>query len=357
MLERKLIVNHRRKIGIFTITTLNYGNRLQNYALQNVLENLGFDVYTVPKKNRPVWIRKMIMNLNILRGKCACWNRFNLLIKWCGFTAGDEHCKKAEKFDYFIAGSDQVWNPNFPFVTDRYFLSFVSREKRISYAASIGISEFDEEQKRIFAPRFDMIKSLSVREDSAAEIIKECTGRKAEVVLDPTMLLDAEDWRKIAKMSRDSHKGKYIFVYFLGKKSERCIAYINKLKEETGADVVEICNIMNKIDDKNGPAEFVKYIMNAENVVTDSFHCCVFSILFHKQFVAFDRESFENNGVMSSRLRYLFSVFGFENRLISGDTPIPPEITEENFEKADSVLATKRKDSLEFLKASLDVNG
>lgn len=346
----------KKKIGIYTITSFNYGNRLQNYALQTTLEKLGFDVYTVPSKSRPLFLKKLIPLLNIIRRKNTAWNRFSLLINWAPFTVMDTHSSKAEKFDYFIAGSDQIWNPNFPFVSDKYFLSFVSYEKRISYAASIGISELTEEQKRVFAPRFDMINKLSVRENSAVKIIEDCTGRTAQKVLDPTMLLSVDEWKKIAKKSRQKCPEKYIFVYFLGKKSERVIDYIETLKASTGAEVVEICNLKGRIDPINGPSEFVNYIMNSEFVVTDSFHCCVFSVLFHRQFVAFDRNSYENTGNMSSRLIDLFSELNINNRLVAADGIIPQKITEEEFLNTDRALDEKRKSSLEFLKTALEVN-
>ena len=345
----------KKKIGICTITSFNYGNRLQNYALQTTLEKLGFDAYTVPPKSRPLFLKKLIPAVNILRRKNAAWNRFSFLINWASFTVGTEHSSKAEKFDYFIAGSDQIWNPNFPFVSDKYFLSFVSYEKRISYAASIGISELTEEQKRIFAPRFNMIKSLSVREKSAVKIIEDCTGRTAQKVLDPTMLLTANEWKKIAEKSSQKCPEKFIFVYFLGKKSERVIEYIESLKASTGAEVVEICNLNNKIDPVNGPLEFVNYIMNSEFVVTDSFHCCVFSVLFHRQFVAFDRNSYEKNGNMSSRLIDLFSELNLGKRLVTADGEIPTEITEKEFSNADRILVEKRKSSLDFLKTALEI--
>lgn len=177
----------------------------------------------------------------------------------------------SEQFDYFIAGSDQIWNPYYDFVGTTELLEFARPEQRISYAASFGVNEISDEKKEVYAKNLSQFKALSVREKRGAEIIKELTDREAKVVLDPTMLLTIEQWSKVEKKSKFIPKKKYGLVYSLGEKNTDFENAINLYGKEM--KIFDIRTLQkNGREIPVGPAEFLYLIHHAEIILTDSFH-------------------------------------------------------------------------------------
>lgn len=139
--------------------------------------------------------------------------KYFLRPKWAMFYSFDKNniksnayalVDKAEfnlflKYDYFITGSDQVWNPHYNFIGTSDLLAFAKPEQRISYSASFGVDEIPDEKKKEYTENLSQFMALSVREKRGAEIIKELTGKDAQVVLDPTMLLTSDQWSKVEK--------------------------------------------------------------------------------------------------------------------------------------------------------------
>ena len=213
-------------------------------------------------------------------------------------------------YDAFICGSDQIWAPS---VFDpHYFLDFVyNTEKLIAYSPSIGLTRindrFVEKQMRDLINRFHY---LSVRESSGQEIIQALTGKKAEVVVDPTLLLSPLEWEKYCDITEESSDS-YLLVYFLGNNNNHWkSAY--KLAEKKNLEV-RIIPVYEKdlqrdgcIGDPVGPKEFVSLIRNATYICTDSFHGSLFSIVFQKQFTAIER--FEQGNPINQNAR-LFDLF------------------------------------------------
>lgn len=313
----------------------NYGNRLQNYALQTILLadfgdvhtlwdstdynplmlNYHYSIKSVIKyilnwKNQredlgKYYVRNLVREYNI-----KTFSNRNIMI--CYNFIYDEIIKK---YDYFIVGSDQVWNPLFWSFTekcsDAYFLQFADERKRIAYAASFGISELPSKYIDTFKRGLDGIPYISVREQAGADIIKRITGRDVPVLVDPTLLLDAEHWRTL-EMQPEWYRGeKYILTYFLG----NVPPIIDNIAKEHS---YKIYNLMDKecLDlYVSRVEEFLYLIDNAELVCTDSFHACVFSILFNTPFVVVDRQQ-EGIADMTSRLDTLLGLFGYQDRLI-----------------------------------------
>lgn len=297
-----------KKIGIVTIESLNYGNRLQNYALQEVVKSLGYNVETIRRVNHKALkqvIKRLIPIINLKANKMA---DFNKLINFSDFVIGrDDYPETIDKeYDYFICGSDQIWNPLIWFAGGKCdFLQFASHEKRISYAASFGINEIPDEYKDIYSDYLKCFHKLSVREEQGVSIIKNLADRDAEVVLDPTMLLSSSEWKRVAKKSRYIPIEKYVLVYLLGPASDECkeaIEYYSK--------TMKVFNIRQKFFGNQeipiGPAEFLYAIEHASIVLTDSFHCTVFSVIFERPVYTFNRVGIE----MSSRIKTLHSMLG-----------------------------------------------
>lgn len=325
------------KVAVISICdNCNYGNRLQNYALQKFVKQNLSDCQSIWwTKNKygfsnfnPYSLKKVIKyllnwkNQRDVLGNFASQNivreyNFSKFTNANIDTNFNCHLDKYinNMYNYFIVGSDQVWNPLFWSFTekcsDAYFLKFADESKRIAYAASFEISELPSKYIDIFKRGLDGISYISVREQAGADIIKRITGRDVPVLVDPTLLLDAEHWRTL-EMQPEWYRGeKYILTYFLG----NVPPIIDNIAKEHS---YKIYNLMDKecLDlYVSRVEEFLYLIDNAELVCTDSFHACVFSILFNTPFVVVDRHQ-EGIADMTSRLDTLLGLFGYQDRLI-----------------------------------------
>lgn len=331
-------------IAIVTIDDyINYGNRLQNYALTTLLKNEGYNVVNgVRVYTKEEWIirtngkiKKMVKRMipfALIKNKVVrvVPKRQGLLQKreekFVDFINGyttllepvvekknrDAYkvLKKTE-IEYAIAGSDQVWNPCYE-AKGYEFISFMPAKRRLSFAASIGVENILEDDKEYFKKRLLEMKYLSVREERAAQIIRELTGREADITLDPTLLLEKEEWEKIVRKPQIDIKDKYICTYFLGEIPDAVRIFAQE-------KAMAVCCLNNEQDPELftiDPAEFLYMIKNAEYVLTDSFHAVAFSIKFNKEFYVFNREQ---KGVsnMFSRFETITKRFKLENRIQS----------------------------------------
>ena len=259
----------------------------------------------------------------------------------------------ANKYDYFICGSDQVWNYNFKTFNESMFLDFSPKEKNIAYAASFGIDKIENEYKNMFKEGMNNFKAISVRENEGKKIINDLDKSiNVDVVLDPTLLIDKMSWKKIAKRPNLNVPQKYILVYMLGKDSMNYDA-INKIAQEKGWSII---NIMDKDSEyySVSPSEFLYLEQNATLICTDSFHSCVFGLIFNRPFVVFDRIDKNNN--MSSRLDTLLDKFKLDNRKFNGNS-ITNDNINHDYSKAYEVLKEEKEKSIKFLHESLELRG
>ena len=345
------------KIAIYTIISMNYGNRLQNYALSKVLGNLGYEVETIrryPVKHKHLKTLKNIIRSFIIKDKFTNFFLFDRRIKWSDcFVNQKDYSRNIEQYyDAFIIGSDQIWNLTFDFINENAFLPFVKEKRKISYAASFGVDSFDEMLCKQ-AKALNDIASISVREEAGATIAEQITGRSPEVLVDPTMLLTREEWLEIAQKPISGFPDtSYIVLYFLGNISKKRNAMIQSIAQKLG---LRICSIFGEQATLTncGPSEFVYLISHASLVLTDSFHACVFSILFQKPFAVFNRES--NDAKMNSRIITLLRRFNLEERYLTD------QVDAENyaylscsFTESEHVLERERKHSETFLKSALE---
>lgn len=212
-------------------------------------------------------------------------------------------------------------------------------QKRIAFSASIGYEELPTEVLERYTKYWKQMRYISVREDSAADIIEKATGKRPDVFLDPTLLLTQNEWNEIVEKPKCRIPDKYILGLFLGNMPQEIKT---KYEQAYGMEFV----ILN---DKSfpdyyvlGPSEFVWLIQNAELVLTDSFHCSVFSIIYHKQFWIFERDDTEL-GNMFTRLETLLKRFDMMDRIQKWNVAISFEqIKEERFVKAEEIRAMER---------------
>lgn len=313
----------RKKIGIVTIQSMNFGNRLQNYALQEVLEGLGFDVYSIKRYNELLPLKKVLLGrIKVLlqyctKSKIYNFNAFNRNIKFSKWAVGVNKYESeiVQDFDYFITGSDQVWNPYFKSVGTCDLLCFANNSQRISYAASFGIETFPTDKIEKWGSELNKFKEISVREEEGKAIVERISSKSAQIVLDPTLLLNKEQWKKVEVKPSKMPGKPYCFVYSLKEKNE---AFKFKLEELSKRYV--IVDILQKnrfgIAPRLGPGEFVYLIHHADCILTDSFHATVFSIIFNKKVFTYARSGMD----MSSRIKSLAKLVGLNKNFDNNKT-------------------------------------
>ena len=358
------------KVGIITIIDNdNYGNRLQNYALQETLKRNGYDVETVKNNrfyNSNVSIKKQVRYcardikqkikymIEVKKGRKKCFNNFNKNVQFSRKSISAYNSNSASMYDFFIVGSDQVWKPTGLRLSDVSLLKFANNNQKISYAASFGVSEIPESVEDIRKLDFNSFKSISVRENQGKDIIEKMTNRKdVKVLLDPTLLLSEEEWNKVIvepKQINNLKSKKYILNYFLGELSQNRKDEINRIAKENNCDIINILD-KNSPFYETGPSEFLYLEKNAFLICTDSFHSCVFSIIFNKPFVVFEREGSKIN--MNSRIETLLEKFNLKNRVF--DKKMPENIMKCNYSGIEKILHEEQEKSEEYLNNALKV--
>lgn len=352
-------IEMKKKVAIVTIITQNYGNRLQNFALQKYLQNMGMDVSTIPYNEGDFgvkWNIKYIINEYILKKKNQAWNRFNKMINWEKLIIGKDDNELCQKYNYFISGSDQVWNPLFDFNSEREYLTFAKPNQKISYAASIGISYIPDNFKNNFQVRLKDFAWISVRERDAAKLVKDIAKRDCTVVLDPTMLLTKEEWKVIARGAKYNISSPYIIKYFLGKRTKEYETFIEETAQKLNAIIIDILDESGELNMEIGPTEFLSLLLNSEAVFTDSFHGAVFSILFEKPFVVFQRSYQEGFGKMSSRLDTLLHLTGLEKQRVTNIDDIEMVNLNCKFDNVNEQIKKERIVAKQFLMSALSIS-
>lgn len=372
------------KIAIITINGHNnYGNRLQNYAMQTFLKFFTENVDTIWCDEKYNYIvekneTKKIYNIKYIINYLLNRNDTRTFIKRHVYESIREYNIKKfsdkninirydfgisndlnNEYDYFIVGSDQVWNPFFwdfwnskkNYIKIR-FLQFANKEKRIAYAASFGISEIPENYIDLFKINLKNMKAISVREKNGSKIIEKLIGKKVPVVVDPTILLSKEEWQKIELIPEWHHGEKYILTYFLGNPSP----IIENLAKKNGWKIYNLMDKSNLDLYASRVEEFVYLIEHAELVATDSFHACVFSILMNTPFLVINRQQ---KGVadMTSRIDTLLELFGFQDRyMINGECNLSDEeILYMDFSNVESIQKREIERSTAYIKKALDL--
>lgn len=347
-----------KKIGLAIVTyTINYGTYLQAFATQLAVRKLGYDteiinidsVITEVSKARRKYFLRQLLNFSEVKSYVGtigsiiqkrlnpsfrkyygqrefAFSQFHdsnfaigpICDSWKGLS------KYCEDFDSVVVGSDQLWRPA-NIAGNFYTLNFVPDNiNKISYATSFGLKEIRPNQRECAKSFLSRIDYLSCREESGAKIISDLTHREAKVVCDPTLLVSKEDWENLIPKERII-KDNYIFVYLVGS-NKRHRKYIKELASRTSRKTVGVLHGAGYVmgDEKYideypaaiGPLDFLNLIKYADCVCTDSFHGCVFSVIFERELLAFKRFSDNDKMSTNSRVTNLLSRFGLEDRLV-----------------------------------------
>lgn len=370
------------KIAIMTwFSYVNYGTALQAFALSKYLTQKGYKVKVIryyPKIKLRFDSKYKEFKFRIKQKLRTMLTSKNIISEYSGevfkkfieeyiplteeFKTDLELDRLNDEFDVFICGSDQIWQPLN--LDTHYYLDFVrDNSNKIAYAPSMGITKiYKSEDEKIISDLIRRFKYLSVREQSLAKMIKKLNGKQAETVLDPTLLLDKDDWGCLDV--NINIKKPYLLAYFLGNNEK----YWKVVKKIASILNLNICIVpifkkdiyrQSKISsDKSAqlvknisPAVFVSLIRQASFLCTDSFHGVAFSVNFNKQFIAFKRFKDDEDISQNSRVLDFLSIFGLESRLYNPSMNINEKI---EFENVNVKLNCLRNKSEEFLLDSLE---
>ena len=334
------------KIAIMTwFRYHNYGTTLQVTALYKYLSDKGHavDVIDYSPRRRP---DDITVNDYTLGAYIRMKQRIKKQSPWEPYVEPFETCERAalfedfiqkkitltptanlmtdledlnEAYECFICGSDQIWSPLL--YDSHYFLDFVAdRNKMIAYAPSLGQSQIEDRFVRSAMKEcIGRFEHLSIREETGAEIIQTLTGQKAQVVVDPTLLLDPHLWRTFCKKVTASHP--YMLVYFLGSDP----VHLEKAKDfatRNNLQLMIIPTFMKDVQEEEciqfpvGPEEFISLIAGASYVCTDSFHGVLLSFIFRKPFFVFERFKKGSRNNQNSRIYNILKRTGLEDLLI-----------------------------------------
>ncbi len=354
------------RIGIVTFFGP-YGGALQCYALQHILRSLGHDVKVINRKwgkfrllEKRTWLQNIKHQIKEIVAPDPFNKFYNQYYEFTQPITSNEILQEIgtkKYFDVIIAGSDQPWNPECISTMGYYFyLDWVSPDvKKYAYAVSYGKDYFpasSEEIKKIKAI-LQQYTAISVRESSGIKISQELFNVNVQQCLDPTLLLDRENYNKL--ISNNRIKKKYLCIFFLDK---------NYSKKQLSMDIATQENLQ-IIDNNPGIprtqfqqiffkprsiSEWLQNIRDAQYIITDSFHGTIFSILFHKQFICIN-----NKKRGSARFESVLRLLNLPERLINEECLVSDDVInvlkeEIDYKKIDSMLNILRKSSYEFIK-------
>ena len=361
--------------------TENYGSNLQAMALRIVLSNLGYN---------PSFLGRFRVRTYVLRHPVLAYSR--IVNKFNGkrykqffnpstYELSQERKKRLEAFKaenfrvtsfytesewkkaigermIFMAGSDIIWNPARGYPMHSFLdFAYCAKLPRFSYATSIGAKELPKQYYRAYKRYLGSMVEVGVREQSTVDMLEPIVGRKITKVVDPTLLLTEKEWDAVAEKAELSVKlpeSGYILCYFV-MDDPRYWSYMRLVKEMTGLEVVVLP--MHSQDENQGyitvldgtPYEFVRLIKNAEIIVTDSFHACVFSLIYNKEFYLMRRKRKAEDAKYDDFLNR----YHLQKRQILDETKFQRDC-DIDYAESQKILQIDRQNSMEFLKTALE---
>lgn len=372
------------KVGILTYhDTTNYGAALQAYASQAALNSMGVDaeiidytnefrskIYSI--RNR---LRRQIRNgelataLKTLLGAAIIHKRKK---RFAVFFAGRLKCStnsyrsdndlrtNCPYYDYYLVGSDQVWNEYNNGGDLNYLLDFVHNKKRtLSYASSFGATHISNDRKSDYARLLGSMQAISVREGTGADLVLQLTGRRPPVVLDPVFLLDQCVWNQIADNARVS-RHPFILIYVT------TTNFVNEFLRSTkyefrgrrlaivtsNVQLRDVFNLTSRLYVATSPDVFLALIRNADLILTSSFHGTALSVIMEKQFVSF----LKDDKGRDSRIVDMLASLGLSDRIYSPAMTARMVEQKINYHNVNTKLALLRNQSGRFLREALHLD-
>lgn len=338
-----------KRIGVITMhKPISYGSALQAYALQKKIEDIGYYVelidYKYPNELHQVnnlSLKDYISSLasfmiNILWGFSRIkkkrqfekfYHRFFKLSSY--YPTADALKKNPPIYDIYLTGSDQVWNPAFIKQDSTFLLSFVSDDKiKLSYASSFATKSIPENSLAMYKTCLSHYHTITVREHSGIQLVKDLTGKDAMLVCDPTLLLSKDEWSTISESSNVTvGDTPYILVFMLGYSFNpypKARNIIHQIQKRLGLRTIyldgnkhDLLEPQSRVIRGAGPQDFLKLIKNASYVITDSYHGTIFSSIYLKPFTAIIKSGNEDSRIVS-----------FLNKIGNTNSAIPYDSTD-----------------------------
>ena len=372
-----------KTIGIITYHHYyNYGTMLQALALQEKVEQLGYQAelidfkqdnslsrYEMLKlriKRMPVYIkerkkyRALADSREKIKEKNELFEQFYKTYLHVGkkkYTTTQQLMENPPVYDGYVVGSDQTWNPFVANSPEAFFLPFVeNKSKKGSYGPSLAVKSLSDEKEKEYRKKLSNFSFLSCREQDGAQLLSRITQTEVKCVLDPTLLLSAKEWGKYCEF--EIPKEPYILVYFLGEKSEHRRA-VEKIQKLTNWKIISLPAAYLEMENNDykkvwgGPKEFLSLIRGAALICTDSFHGTMFSINFQRNFFSFCKSSDSEESSENSRLYSALNIFGLSNRIIHNMDNLTAEDISIDYKNVIPILEEQRRDSIEYLENML----
>lgn len=338
------------KIGIVTFHDAdNFGAMLQSYGLQSALQKLGvqscfldFPITKAPTETPSSPLMQRILHHREHRQ--MLFSRFrDTYLNCASFNENQTEC-----YDLFIAGSDQVWNPEITGGAGKYLLSFAPAHKRCAYAASFGTPELPENCKAYFAKELQQFRHISVREKSGIDLVHKLTGMQARVDIDPSMLVEASHWEQM--MAQPKTEKPYLLLITV-QNDMNLLRLATQIAQDRGLELKVIsASFFPPLGFQPwsdvSVTDWLRMVHDAQAVISSSFHGLVFSILFHKEF--YSNPLVSGLADRNSRVTELMETLGIPER--------PAGVAAEpvDWEQVESRLATLRSEAWAYLKTLVE---
>lgn len=352
-------LSSKGRVGIITLYgNSNYGNKLQNYAVQELYRMHGFEADTIVYRKKS-WKRKIkscLKYLNKAERKreraLAEFSKKYLTVKEVVNEDGQIDAALSKEYDFFSVGSDQVWNPLIrKNERDNFFLSFANRNQRICLSPSISTDTIPKELRKLYVHRLRGFPYLSCREEEGAKLIEEMTGLPCHHLIDPTLAISKENWTEFEE--RCPINKPYALLFFLGDISEDVTNLVDVIRQTHKIDVICPSDPRSEYYAIN-PKQFVYLIDNASIVLTDSFHAAAFSINMNTPFYVFNRRSSQSvSEKMSSRIVSLTRSTGLSGRYVDDISTLVKPSLNCDFTIANDYLMQARSEMNEYLEKCL----
>ena len=371
----------KNNIGIITFhNSNNCGSMLESFAMNRIVNFIGFDseIINYSSKGQQQLYRSLFLwnsSKNIIKNILLLPHKKRLdrnnrkyqefKQKYMVLNSQDiqtEAQVRKLKYDAVIAGSDQIWNVTIEDYDDVYFLPWVQSGLKIAYAPSFGAknpAKYDPKRITKYSNFLKSFDALSVRENNGQKWIKEISGRDAKVVLDPTLLLSIDEYRRLERKNMKITE-KYSFVYSPGVNLDIC-KFVKQVSRKYNLPVITwsakpfyVKNVWKygfKLPDYEDPSTYLTLIKNATLVFTTSFHGTIFSSLYHKKFFVL-----KNGGMYGTddRVITLADKLKLDKHLIEYKFNEKFDyLTEPDYAEFDKTLEEEKKKSIDFLKSSL----
>ena len=364
-----------KKVGIITQhQVFNYGSVLQAYATQEIFKKKDCNVeiinyiserwsnkkifWDIEKEGNKIFVicykilRFPIVLQRKLQFKRFTEKRLNLTKKYKTYK---DLKKSPPNMDYYIVGSDQCWNNFYNGIDLAYFLQFGDQNiKRNSFATSIGVDQYNNEDSELIREYVSDFDNISVREQKSSKLIEDISNKKVVSIIDPTLQVNKEFWEKISNKKR-LIKDKYLLLFVLYDEDLNASKYAREIADNLNLKVVELSWQIKKkqgvdiLMSHRTPEEFLALIRDASFIVTNSFHGLAFAINYNKEFIVVERSKFND------RIANLLNIIELKNRNFNKDNFDLKYIESKiDYKKVNDFLELERKKADKFVEKILE---